>query len=571
MEVFFKLTALAVKAIDTRKAILGLGLFLFLQVGAVTANLPEGFESYLDRPDILALEPRTLPSDPGWERIKAAQFSFIAFLLEAYSSDTKLYFLARDSEHLYDTAKLVTRGTPDAERIHLINISRVNMRDPLLLPYLAQNGITADGLRRGQKVLFIDTGYAGTISRVVNETLPIDVRGKIKTHLLMSSGKEHPSSRSFLVHLNPMVNEQNPHKVSNTIVNYEHMARYTERSTQYQFIDGVYHPLSSKDGFGQDGAPVDKAKSLGYMQDLVATWNQPQSKSLFRYYRKQAQWLHRVLKSGNSGALEAIKTRLVNPSGDQLTRVMEAQIRDLLESSKNRASDGYQISLDDIGLKISLENAHTDVSIENLIKMYPEWKAILESPQVKIWELFAKGDFQTIGNLIDANINSDINELIQKELFRQPAQGVVKQFQISYIKNASSISLYNLTGNAFTQPHAQEMTDLIKLTLEKAHPYMMYAFASEVFSQDFTKNMADLMRISLERAQPEALPVFRDEVFSKPHTQGPEYEVLRKAAEIVDPVQRKNYLDANYQNRDVLKSEKPVSAKAGMCGGVFIR
>lgn len=103
--------------------------------------IPEGWESYLSRPDVLSMTPQNAEIKESDTNLIKAHFSFIAFLLEAYPADTKIYFLARDSENLFDVARLVTKGTADANRFHLLNVSRGNMHDANLVPYLKENGI----------------------------------------------------------------------------------------------------------------------------------------------------------------------------------------------------------------------------------------------------------------------------------------------------------------------------------------------------------------------------------------------------------------------------------------------
>jgi hypothetical protein len=217
-------------------------------------EIPSGWESYRSRPDILAVQAKAIATpDKNWESLKAAHFSFVAELMELYPADTHIYFLARDSEHLYDVARLVSEGTPDAGRIHLLNISRANMRDPNLTSYLNEFGISEQSLKAGRKVLFIDTGFAGTIPRVIAEIFSNEVRKQLKTHLVVSSNPAHPSSRAFLVHMNPSVNEQSPSSMHGSIISYEHMARYTDRSSKYVLSKGFYHPISPIGG-SSDGS-----------------------------------------------------------------------------------------------------------------------------------------------------------------------------------------------------------------------------------------------------------------------------------------------------------------------------
>lgn len=515
---------------------------------AQTKGLPQGWESYLDRPQILSLKAEALKtSNPSWEKLKAAHFSFIAFLLEAYPPDTKFYFLARDSEHLYDVAMLATQGTKDSQRFHLLNVSRANMRDGNLIPYLNQNGISAEGLRKGDKVVFIDTGFAGTIPRVIDEALPQDIAGKLKTHLLVSSNPEHPSSRSFLIHLNPVVNDINPSAMHGTIVSYEHMPRYTDRSRSYQLVDGIYHPISPIQGAASDGV-VNKEKSEAFMKDLISSWNNPQTRAQFNFEREQARWLHQALQNGS----EEIKLQIIERlKSDNKASVglFEAQLRDFFETEKNLPMK-FKITLDGLGIHNGPVNNQNSKKNE-LIKKYPEWAPLLENPDDKIPELFAKGDWQMIGNLLDAKIDLEIGTILLTHLYDAPATGLKRDLQVLTIENADTATfrellhiftwpktknmtallkviiekagpseLVGLANHVFSQPHTENMTDLLKMVIEKADSTTLAGLGMFTFSEPHTKDMTDLLKMVIEKAGPVALQYLATYTFSKPHTKG---------------------------------------------------
>lgn len=87
------------------------------------------YESYLNRPDILTLKSQKHETGliHGWEELKRAHLEAIVMLFEMYPQHD-IYFLARDSELLYDSAKIVFKDNPNQlKRIHLLNISRANM------------------------------------------------------------------------------------------------------------------------------------------------------------------------------------------------------------------------------------------------------------------------------------------------------------------------------------------------------------------------------------------------------------------------------------------------------------
>jgi hypothetical protein len=136
------------------------------------------FESYATRPDILSLTPQAHPELGGdWQKLKRGHLEAVAQMVGLYP-ERELYFLARDSELLYDLARYYFKDDPKAlKRIHLLNVSRLNMRAEHVREYLQQEGISEAALRGGRQVVFIDTGFSGTIPRVLSEYFPAELHG----------------------------------------------------------------------------------------------------------------------------------------------------------------------------------------------------------------------------------------------------------------------------------------------------------------------------------------------------------------------------------------------------------
>lgn len=573
-----------VKKICGLATIFALFALVALSARAHTPGLPEGWETYLDRPDILSMQAQSFQQpDANWENLKAAHFSFIAFLLEAYPAKIKIYFLARDSEHLYDVARLVTQGTKDADRVHLLNVSRANMRDKNLIPYLNQNGITEEGLRHGEKILFVDTGFAGTIPRVIAESFPVDVREQLTTQLLVSSNASHPSSRTFLVHLNAMINEVPPTQMHGTIIGYEHMPRYTDRSSHYVEIKGTYHPLSSLKKVS-DGS-VDKEGSEAFMKDLIASWKSPQTRAHFKFEREQAKWFHLALRDGSEAAKVQLRDRL-QLENESARHLAEAQIRDFIEVTKN-TQELYKIGLEDIGLK-AVKSSQGISKKNELIKKFPEWAPYLENPNDKIPDLFFKKNWQMIGNLIDANVDAEVNWILVKNLYDAPATGIKKGLQVLMIEKADVETLKLLATHTFSRPYTKDMGDLLKLLIEKADVEVLRLLAVTVFSQPHTQDMHDLLKLvikkgrsrtwqhlakytfsqphtqgmhdllklMIEKADAETLRALAKFTFSMPHTQGAKFDSLRKAIAAKDNMAR------GYLEMSSVESQDPVLCEA---------
>jgi hypothetical protein len=358
----------------SRKALLASLLFL-ISLSALASGLPSGWESYESRPNILNTNPKPHQLGQNWEKLKEAHFSFVAQLLSLYP-DTDLYFLARDSEHLFDVAKLVTAGSPAGKRIHLLNVSRANMGDVNLKKYLQERGISESSLKAGKKVLFIDTGFSGTIPRKIAALYPPELAARLKTQLIVSSNPDHPSSRVFLSHLNREINSQNPSGMHGTIVSYEHMPRYTDRSSRF-FFDGERHiPLSAIDG-ANDGS-VSKSISLQHMEDLHSSWRQPETKKAFRETRALFEKINEALIEGKKEEL----LKLLAEENPDRKILIEAYVRDALAA---QANGGVQtgLTLSDLNLAEISQNSAAISKKNELIKKHPEWKKILENPDFK--------------------------------------------------------------------------------------------------------------------------------------------------------------------------------------------
>ncbi len=555
-----------VKRFHTSLAIFVVAIFLTLQSVAVTQGLPSGWESYLDRPDILSMKAKRLQyTGLDWQQLKHAHFSFIAFLLETYPANTKIYFLARDSEYLYDVARLVTQGTPDANRFHLLNVSRGNMRDPLIAPYLKQNGISEENLLKGQKILFVDTGFAGTIPRVVAEVFPDALREKLITHLLVSSNPAHPSSRTFLFHLNPIVNTIKPQDMHGSIVSYEHMSRFTDRSSTYYEVDGVIHPISLI-GEAIDGE-VNRDKSVAIMRDLVASWALPQLKRTFEFERKRTRRLQRALQDGSAESSEQIM-RDLNGQDKTLALLTESQVRDIIDAQKNTLLP-IKLNLQDLGLKVI---AGPQKSKKNdLIKQFPEWAPVLEDPSSKIPFLFKTENWQMIANLIDADVDSEINKLLRIHLYDGPAKGMKKNLQKMWFEKeqtdnlsfyvlkdiiegkrvaemadivdlalSKTQSFYGIARIIFEHLDPNEFPEILKLVVERADPEALKELLKETFP-DVEKSMPDLMRIAIERGSYDMMARLR----ALSHIRW-KWPVLADAVQIKDDKERKRFLDKNY-------------------------
>lgn len=242
-------------------------------------------EHYSKRPkieEIQAKEHNDLSSD--WGKFKPAQFNLVAELLEFYP-DYEIYFLARDSEFIYDSARLATlESESDRERVHLLNISRVNVSTSNIHAYLIQQGISPKAMARGKKILFVDTGFDGTISKAIKDILPEEARENFKTHLILSRNEEFPSSRVFLdVFQMPLEEDELFYLRKEMIKRYESLPKFTDRSFDYEEVNGQMEPVSHRLE-GQEG-DLQRITARWHMEDLKFYWSKQDSQSHFQKQR----------------------------------------------------------------------------------------------------------------------------------------------------------------------------------------------------------------------------------------------------------------------------------------------
>ncbi len=150
-----------------------------------------------DRPDVLIIDSKKTPKSVEFpDFVIRLQFQFIAEMLEFYPND-ELYFLGRDSEYLYDIARLVTEGTERAAHIHLLNISKTSAEARHFTEYLKNQGLPS--FFGGARARIVDTGLSGTIYKtIVGWFFREENPDEIRSHLITSSDI-YPQTRGALL------------------------------------------------------------------------------------------------------------------------------------------------------------------------------------------------------------------------------------------------------------------------------------------------------------------------------------------------------------------------------------
>lgn len=465
------------------------------QTKPMSEPIPIDWESYLERPDILKVQAKAAKLGESWEKIKKAQVAFVAQLLETYPKDTHIYFLARDSEHLYDVARLATKGTPDFARIHLLNISRLNMEDFHVMDYLAENGVSEKTLSAGQKALFVDTGFAGSIPNAISEKLSKKAQANFKTHLIVSETSLYPSSRTFLVHLSNEAAFGDPTELHSAIVDYEHLPRYTDRSSRYIYSGGKYHPISVKMANSGDGQ-VSKTRALQQMQDLAAEWKDPKVRTEFEFLRKEIRDLVQLATTGKPNTIiNALAKKLENAS-EEKHRLAVAILKDVVDSAKNTS----------LKVKFDLEELKLDSNEEDFKKFLTDALVKVKYPHLAnaieyiddVEELVKAKDAKALRTLLSLDIDENYKEEIKLAIFDSPKTGEMLALQ-KEIAEKSDLELRNRLFIGFARTYSmKQVGDIYKVLVQAADPVERNGIINNLFYEKSTADVKEKMKVLLE-------------------------------------------------------------------------
>jgi len=513
-----------------RQTLLAIGFGLLSAIAFVPAlasdpAIPAGYESYSTRPDILKLKPKAHPElGSDWAKLRRGHIEAVALLLEMYP-DRELYFLARDSELLYDLARWAARDQPATlKRLHLLNISRANMLAEHAKDYLAQEGISEATLKAGKKVLFVDTGFSGTIPRVLSEYFPLELRGNLKTHLMSSSNPDHPSTRVFLTAINPAAPGLPASTLHGTVISYEHMPRYTDRSIGFVKIQGTWQALSPLHS-SIDGA-VSKEKALAFMEDLLSYASEKETQDLLTKRRSQWKRLHEVASSEQ--AIQELKALLTANPQDLFA---EALARDFVESQQRLGDKSFsKLTVEQVGLEPVLESGSHQSNKNQLIKKYPEWAPILMDPWSGIKSLVEKQEFGKLGAIVDTIQDYEFTEALTQTLGNSMDDPKllpgVKKFVQMLIEKGDALTLSKLATHVFSQPQAAGMKDLLRPLIEKCDVYTLENLADHAFSNPHLAGMREELSLLVEKGNPKTLEYLAHSTFSKDYW-AEERELLR--------------------------------------------
>lgn len=554
-------------------------------------SIPEGQESYLDRPDILKMRSRPLSpssSEPveyrdfvdysaggvfhdfyhehfeeAWKMVRAGLFSFVAELLALYPPETQFYFLARDGELLYDIARLVTQGGSDFQRMHLINVTRASKTEPNLKDYLQENGISEEALSAGKKILFIDSGFTGTIVRAIREIFPENLQQNLKAHLIMSGthrnrerAVQHPSSRAFLVHINPSVNEQGPDSMHyTTLVFEEDLPKYTNQATHYYFLEGRYHPLSKK----RTEKDIDlKKRALALMRDIRAHWERKETKEHFFAEKGRLEQIKSILSHPTEETLGKVRSALEGSKNTHDGRLLKAQVLDVFESQEN---EWIQLGVNPSSLGLELVQTSIEVDKWQAEKKEQEEKKKGndekkqmntendETMDQKFLRLFQDGRWEELEKLPGFDIhlypNYSLLDKVIPILFNEKAYGSKRNLQIKFIESKFDVVLGKIIILAFRgNKKIEEMEDLLEMIIEKAERQgPLHYIAGYIFSMPNTQNMNRSLSALIKNGDDTVIKDLRESLSDFKGLETRERQILVKSLEINDSEQRNAWIN----------------------------
>ena len=471
------------------------------------------FESYLARPDSLHVTPRAHPELGGadWEKLKRAHLEAVAMLLEMYP-DREIYFLARDAELLYDLSRRLTHGDP---RLHLLNVSRANEKAAHLRDYLVQEGVSEEALRAGKKILFVDTGFEGSIPRALIHLFPANLRAQMQTQLMASAESTIPSSRAFLSALNPAAPVTHPGGMRGSMLAYENMPRYTATSSFYARVNGRWTPMSRVASEWDDR--VSKAKATHYIEDLLAYAQAEPPARLFA--ERCAVWkqLHAWVQDPGL-SVEALRgdlrAMLAAHPGDPFT---EAMVRDFLDLKRTNFPGGANVGVRDLGLEPVFENTSSESNKKFLIRKYPEWAAVLQDPEGQIPRMIRKADFSQLGAIVDVIHDSDFMRSLCQALGREPLSPAGRRFIQMLIQQDPDGARYWIATETFSGPRGADLKAELGALIPRADQETLRELVLRTFPSPSMAGMDGELKQVLGRLDPDELDLVPHKVFTQPH------------------------------------------------------
>jgi hypothetical protein len=289
-------------------------------------------------------------------------------------------------------------------------------------------------------------------------------------------------------------------------VDYEHIPRYTDRSTEYIYSEGRYHPISPKVSNSEDGQ-VSKKKALAQMQDIAALWQQKEARDGFQVMRKDiAEVVNLTTTRKAPEILNALAVRFVN-APEEKHRFIESILRDVLESAKNT---GLKPLATLSGLGLTGDKELRDIlKISYLTEKYPSLKKAFKTPHSGVEFLVATKDVLALQTLIAGDFSEEINAAILKNLFYKPGTGELRRLQLAVLETATPNFFESFSSErsySFLRGPFKETKDFLQIAIRRGRPESWKYLTQQVFDYDMSvEDKKELVKLLIDTKDPEVL------------------------------------------------------------------
>lgn len=499
----------------------------------------------LKRPDVLSLSPAPVEADFNWAAFRKAQFVFVAQMLELYPTQ-ELLFLARDSEYLYDVARLVTSGTPDANRIHLVNVSRSNMQSALLGPYLEQFGLHQEALKNGKHFVFIDTGFLGTIPNYISTLVGKKYAKQMRTHLVTSENHSIPSSRSFMHFLYNETIRVTPNNMHSYLLDYENLPKFYYQSDRFERVDQRVIPTSTKQ---IDSDIIDVEASTRLMRDLVYFWHQKENRQWVNKLRLYIREARNLLLTGMPDQARLLIGQHQHSIGHK--GLAKPLMIDTFESLV--LSDSHvRVSLAELNLP--RDSLYQFVRLKMNVHQAGIDKPFISEVQDLFVQWIQQGEWEKINEVLQGDFEESVLKDLARAFFRvTPTFMSLHHLRLLVKKNKFFINKMiadELLSNDRSRLYEALATDLIETRNWIVIHGLIYRYLSQPVANYHEDNIIRILGIK-DKGLNEAL-IF--EVFSEPESLklGRARQML---VETANSINLRQYINTSYQSGFLIRPE----------------
>lgn len=285
-------------------------VFLILFVSTARAT-----EFYSSRPDVLTLKAEQVGAESGIASSHKVRRGYMVLLaqLMTFFPDSEYYFLARDIEYLYDTARVLFRNQPAMlKRFHVVPISTVLSKSSGLKEYLTSHGVTKAKLK-GRPALFVDSCCAGTVPDNIKAVLHYT---GVKVQGFLIQNTKYPESALFAtIAATGSAIEKHPH--------------YTLSGTGFVAKTGMPYDVST--------SGLDKpTQSVAFMKSIRHDFDNASARKEFADILKQMRIVYAYLtKSMGMHTAQAANALL------KLKKVHDLPADELLSDMVSTEREGY--------------------------------------------------------------------------------------------------------------------------------------------------------------------------------------------------------------------------------------